>query len=276
MKGIQLAGRVAVVTGGARGIGRATAEALRDQGARVAIGDIDEVELKETARELGVFGGRLDVTDPCSVTEFLTEVEDELGPVDVWINNAGIMPVGSVLEHDDALLRRTVEINLLGVLHGARAAARAMVGRGQGRIVNVASVSGRLPAPGTALYSATKFAVVGFGEAMDAELAPAGVRVSTIFPSFTSTALIDGIPPGRMMTPVPPERIGRAIVRVLRRGRRHVVVPAKLAAGTALWMLFPRPVAAFWRRVLRLNTTFLHPDERRAAYHERITTDTAR
>ena len=97
---------------------------------------------------------------------FLDEVESTLGPVTVWINNAGIMPIGSVLDQDDALVRRAVDINVLGVMNGARAAARRMVARGGGRIVNVASIAGRMPAPGMAIYTATKFAAVGFGDAI--------------------------------------------------------------------------------------------------------------
>jgi len=270
MRGIDLTNRVAVVTGGGRGIGRATAQALRDAGARVVIGDIDKDELARTAQDLGILGDYLDVTDPQQVDAFLAAVHAYLGPVDVWINNAGIMPVGSILDQTDSLIRRAVEINVLGVINGARAAARHMAAHGGGRIVNVASVAGRVPAPGMAVYAATKFAVAGLGEALDAELEPVGVRVSTVFPSFTSTGLIQGLEPGPMMTPVPPERIAKAIVTVLRRGRRHAVVPKRLGLATAIWMLYPRPVAAFLRRAVGMHQVFLEPDASRQEYDNRI------
>ncbi len=179
-------GRVAVVTGGARGIGWATAAALRNAGAHVAIGDLDPARTALAAEELGLHGAFLDVTDTSSVETFLDDVESRLGPVAIWINNAGIMPIGPVLEQPDAVIRRAVDVNVLGVMNGSRAAARRMTRRGEGRIVNVASIAGRIPAPGMAVYNGTKFAVVGFGEALDAELRHRGVRVSTVLPSFTN------------------------------------------------------------------------------------------
>jgi NAD(P)-dependent dehydrogenase (short-subunit alcohol dehydrogenase family) len=270
MKGIQLTGRVVVVTGGARGIGRATAQALRDAGATVVIGDIDKDELAATADEFGILSGYLDVTDPHRVDAFAADVHAHCGSLDIWINNAGIMPVGPLLDQTDSVIRRAVEINVLGVINGSRAAARHMTAHGGGRIVNIASVAGRVPAPGMAVYAGTKFAVVGFGEALDAELEPTGVRVSTIFPSFTDTGLIQGITPGPMMAPVPPERIAAAVLTVLRRGRRDIVIPGRLTAGTALWMLFPRSLAARLRRAVRLHEVFLRPDATRRTYDNRI------
>ncbi|MFD4292791.1 SDR family NAD(P)-dependent oxidoreductase [Rhodococcus sp. NPDC058505] len=273
MRGIVLDGRVAVVTGGARGIGRAVAAALQAAGARVAIGDVDTARVAATAADLGVLGARLDVTDPVSVAAFLDEVESTLGPVSVWINNAGIMPIGPLLDQDDAIVRRAVEVNVLGVLNGARAAARRMTAAGGGRIVNVASIAGRMPAPGMAVYTGTKFAVVGFGEALDAELADRGVRVSTVLPSFTNTELIAGTTPGPLTRPIPPEQVAAAVVRVLRRGSRHAVVPGRLSAGSALWQLFPRPAARLLRRWIGLDRVFLEVSSDRAAYERRIATD---
>lgn len=275
MKGIELNGQIAVVTGGARGIGRAIATALRDNGVQVAIGDIDAAATARTSDELGVHGARLDVTDPSSVESFLDEVESTLGPVTVWINNAGIMPIGSVLDQDDALVRRAVDINVLGVMNGARAAARRMVARGGGRIVNVASIAGRMPAPGMAIYTATKFAVVGFGDALDAELAGRGVRVSTLLPSFTNTDLISGTTPGPLTRPIPPAKVAATVVTVLRRGRRQAVVPGRLSGGSALWQLFPRPVAGILRRSLGLDRVFLNVGPGRTAYAQRIAQTTA-
>ncbi|MFF0814204.1 SDR family oxidoreductase [Rhodococcus sp. NPDC003318] len=271
MKGIELGGRVAVVTGGARGIGRAIATALRDNGTSVAIGDIDASATARTCDELGVYGALLDVTDPASVESFLDEVESVLGPVTVWVNNAGIMPIGSVLDQDDALVGRAIDINVRGVMNGARAAARRMVARGGGgRIVNVASIAGRMPAPGMAVYSGTKFAVVGFGDALDAELEDHGVRVSTLLPSFTNTDLISGTTPGPLTRPIPPQQVAAAVVTVLRRGRRQAVVPARLSGGSALWQLFPRPVARVLRRSMGLDRVFLDVGAERAAYEQRI------
>ncbi|QCQ90701.1 SDR family NAD(P)-dependent oxidoreductase [Rhodococcus sp. SGAir0479] len=273
MRGIDPGGRVAVVTGGARGIGLATAAALHAAGARVAIGDLDGAPTAQTAERLGVHGGPLDVTDPASVEAFLDDVESRLGPVSIWVNNAGIMPIGPVLAQDDAVVRRAVNVNVLGVMNGARAAARRMVTRGDGRIVNVASIAGRIPAPGMVVYSGTKFAVVGFGDALDAELAARGVRVSTVLPSFTRTALISGTAPGPLTRPIPPEQVAATVLRVLTRGRRQAVVPRRLSTGSAVWQLFPRPAARGLRRTLGLDTVFLDVDSGRADYDARIAGD---
>lgn len=274
MKGIDPRGRVTVVTGGARGIGRATAAALHHAGAQVAIGDIDGERTAKATAELGIRGGPLDVTEPGAVEAFLDEVEARLGPVSIWINNAGIMPIGPVLEQDDAVIRRAVDINVLGVMNGARAAARRMAARGGGRIVNIASVAGRIPAPGMAVYSGTKFAVVGFGDALDAELADRGVRVSTVLPSFTRTDLISGTTPGRLTRPIPAEQVAATVLTVLVRGKRHAVVPRQLSTGSAVWQLFPRPAAKLLRRTIGLDTVFLDVGSGRADYDARIGADT--
>ncbi len=270
MKGMELAGRVAVVTGGARGIGRATAAALTAAGARVAIGDVDTAELSRAAQELGIRGEYLDVTDPFAISGFVSTVEESIGPIDIWINNAGIMPVGPALEQNDAIIRRAVDINLIGVINCSRIIARDMVLRGGGRIVNISSVAGRIPAAGMAVYSATKFGVVGFGESLDAELADRGVRVSTVFPSFTATELIDGLQPARGMEPVEPQTIAMAVVKVLRNGDRLAVVPASLSPMSAAWMHFPRSLSRWLARRTGMDHVFLDVSEDREAYNRRI------
>src|ERR687886_2135546 len=119
-----LAGRVVAITGGARGIGRATAEALAREGARVAIGDLDADLARRTAEEIGpaATAFTLDVTDRASFEAFVDAVEADLGPVDVLVNNAGIMPLGPFLEEDDATAQRQININLHGVLYGMKLA----------------------------------------------------------------------------------------------------------------------------------------------------------
>ncbi|MGF7123456.1 SDR family NAD(P)-dependent oxidoreductase [Rhodococcus sp. TAF43] len=265
MRRTDITGRVVVVTGGARGIGRATATALRDAGALVAIGDIDEAEVRRTADAVGVFGAVLDVTDPRSVESFLARVRSTLGPPWGWINNAGVMPLGPLLEQDDAIVDTVVDVNLRGVVHGTRAAGRAMRASGGGRIVNIASIAGCIPAPGMAVYNATKAAVLCFGDAADAELAAHGVRVGTVLPTFTSTGLLAGTHPGRLIAPIRPEQVAQAVVQILRTGRRRAVVPGRLS-GALLWPLFPRPVARLLRRATGLERVFLDVDAGRAEY----------
>src|SRR5918993_2505122 len=159
-----LHGRVVVVTGGGRGIGRAIAGALAAKGCRVAIGDLDAHAAREVAEELGgeAVGLALDVTDHDAFSTFLDEVERRLGPVDVLVNNAGIMPVGPLEEEDDATAIRVLEIDLHAVIHGTKEAMRRMRPRGTGHIVNLASGAGKTGYPQIATYSATKHGVVGF------------------------------------------------------------------------------------------------------------------
>src|SRR5438046_1860036 len=149
-----LSGRVVAITGGARGIGLATARALRAAGARVAIGDIDRDGAITAADGLGpgVLAAGLDVTDRESFADFLALVERELGPLDVLVNNAGIMPIGPMVDESDDVARRVFEVNVLGCLTGMKLALPGMLRRGRGHIVNVASAAGKSPVPGGASY----------------------------------------------------------------------------------------------------------------------------
>src|SRR5207302_4428659 len=135
-----LFGQVAAITGGARGIGEATARAFVREGMRVAVGDLDLERARATAEALG--GGtlalELDVTDRGSFERFVNEAEAELGPLDVLVNNAGIMPLGQLLDEDDLTAQRMIDINCHGVLHGMKIALPRFVARNRGHVVNIA------------------------------------------------------------------------------------------------------------------------------------------
>ena len=176
-----LNGQVVAITGGARGIGRATATALIAQGARVAIGDIDVAAGREdrvASSAPGRIGLPLDVTDRDSFAGFLDEVERQLGPLDVLVNNAGIMPIGPFVEGDRRCARRLVDINIHGVILGSKLAVERFMPRGRGHIVQLASIAGKGGFPGGATYCATKHAVVGLTEALRAELRGTGDRAA--------------------------------------------------------------------------------------------------
>jgi len=239
-----LAGRVIAITGGARGIGRATAEALAREGARVAIGDLDTDLARRTADEVGraVSAFALDVTDRASFEAFVDAVEAELGPVDVLVNNAGIMPLGPFLEEDDATARRLVDINVHGVLHGMKVVLPRFAARRSGHLVNIASAAGKGPYPGGATYCGTKHFVVGVTETVRGELRGSGVDVSVVMPVVVDTELATGLGKARGIPLVQPQDVAEAIVETLRRPRFDVYVPRSMGPLTALAAVVPRPV----------------------------------
>src|ERR1700743_294389 len=164
--GLKVRGKVIAITGGARGIGLATATALHNLGAKVAIGDVDEVRVKESGAALGLdVYGKLDVTDPHSFAEFLDQVERQFGPIDVLVNNAGVMPLGRITDEPDAVTRRILEINVYGVILGSKLAAQRMVPRKSGHVINVASLAGEIYAVRRGNYCDSKSAVIGFTDA---------------------------------------------------------------------------------------------------------------
>ena len=237
-----LTGKVVVITGGARGIGAATAAALVAQGARVAIGDLDGDLTKLAAKELGgdTLGLRLDVTDHAGFTAFLDEVERELGPIDVLINNAGIMPLALLDEESDQTTARQVAINLTAVIHGTREAIVRMKPRRTGHIVNIASVAGKIGAAGGATYSATKHGVVGLSEAVYYELRGTGVEISCVMPTIVSTELAAGLKQTRLSNQVTPEAVAAAIVEALQFPRLDVFVPKYLGGVNRVTRALPR------------------------------------
>jgi len=239
-----LAGRVVAITGGARGIGRATAEALAREGARVAIGDLDADLARRTAEEIGpaVSAFALDVTDRASFEAFVEAVEAQLGPVDVLVNNAGIMPLGPFVEEDDLTARRLVDINVHGVLHGMKVVLPRFAARRSGHLVNIASAAGKGPYPGGATYCGTKHFVVGVTETVRGELRGSGVDVSVVMPVVVDTELATGLGKARGIPLVQPQDVAEAIVETLRRPRFDVYVPRSMGPLTALAAVVPRPV----------------------------------
>ena len=267
-----LAGQVAAVTGGGRGIGRAIAAALVAEGARVAIGDVDAETASATAAELGpdVLALPLDVTDRRGFTAFLGEVEGRLGPLDVLVNNAGIMSLGPFEDEPDAIAIRQLEINLHGVLHGTKEAVRRMRPRGRGHIVNIASSAGKSGFAGGATYCATKHAVVGLSEAVRAELRGTGVEISVVMPGVVRTELAAGLGEARGVKTVTPEQVADEVVRALKVPRFDVYVPRSIGPIVAVMSLLPRRAREGVTRLLRADQLLATPDRQaRAAYEAR-------
>ena len=222
--------RVVLVTGGARGIGRAICLALSGIGDHVIVTDIDEIGAHATARAAEALRGTashrvLDVRYRKDFESCVEAIEREIGEIDVLVNNAGIMPVGAFEEMDEDLERAQFDINVHGVLNGIHAVIPNMRARKKGHIINMASLAGRVPIPYGAIYSAAKFSVVGMTESLRHEYAHTGIHFSTIQPMFVQTDLIAGIATPKWPKPVEAQDVATAVIKTLRRPRARVYVP---------------------------------------------------
>jgi NADP-dependent 3-hydroxy acid dehydrogenase YdfG len=259
-----LAGQTAAITGAARGIGKATAQALLRQGMRVAVGDVDLPAAQQTATELGpsAVALALDVTDRASFAAFLDGAEAQLGPIDVLVNNAGIMQIGRFVDEDDLTARRMVDINIHGVILGTKLALERMLPRDRGHIVNVSSQAGKYGSPGGATYSATKHAVVGLSEAVRGELRlmDAHIDVSYVMPFVVETELGSGLGEARGMKSLQPSEVADAIVEALQSGRVEVWVPKSAKRTNRLGALLPRALAEGMARALKADKVLAGAD----------------
>ena len=259
---VELNGKVAAITGGARGIGKAIAEAFVAEGMSVAIGDLDLELAQATAEELGdrVVAFELDVTVPSSMDAFVRSTEQAFGPLDVMVNNAGIMVVGDFLKEDDRATDLQIDVNVRGVLLGAKSAGRVMADRGQGHIVNIASAAGKVPIARLVTYVGTKHAVVGISDALRAELRPNGIQVSSIMPNVVNTRLGAGL--GSSMIPsVEPEDVAAAVVRVVRGRRNEAMVPWILEPLRMLTAGLPSVARDFLTRALGGHDVMANTDD---------------
>ncbi|MGN6160183.1 MAG: SDR family oxidoreductase [Marmoricola sp.] len=264
---IDLRGASVAITGGARGIGLATAEAFAARGARVAIGDLDADAATAAAKSFDGAGLALDVTDATSCETFIAAAEAAHGPVSILVNNAGVMPNGDFLELGLACDRMTMDVNLFGVIHGMRAVLPGMLERGSGHIVNVASLAGKLAVKGLATYNASKFAVVGLTAATRLEYAPCGVSITAILPSAVDTALASGLD----MRPIPkvkPEAIATAVVDSVEHRRAEVAVPGYVGLLADVAMVTPTPILDRFRRLVRDDRALAQDSPERKAYRE--------
>jgi NAD(P)-dependent dehydrogenase (short-subunit alcohol dehydrogenase family) len=265
-----MSSRVVVVTGGARGIGAATAARLVSNGMRAVVADIDAQEARAVADRLGesAVAIEVDVSEPASFAALLDRAMDEFGRLDVLVNNAAVMSPGALVEEADEVTQRQVEVNLLGVIYGIKLAAPRMREHGGGHIVNVASTLGRIGMPGVATYSATKHAILGLSEAVRAELAGTGVEISVVLPHAVKTDLVLGFPdPGPGMGLREPQEVAEAIADVLRKPRLDVYVPSGHRALYRVRDLLPRRVKdGLGRELARRGPLSCHESSDRAEY----------
>jgi 3-oxoacyl-[acyl-carrier protein] reductase len=191
----RLDGKVALVTGGARGIGAAVSRELAEAGARVAVNYRAGTEAAEAvAAETGGIAVQADVVDDAQVAQLIERVESELGPLDILVNNAGVTRDTLIVRMSDSEWDEVIETNLRGVFHTCRAVARGMLKRRAGAIVNMTSVVGIHGNPGQTNYAASKAGIIGFTLSLAKELGSRGVRVNAVAPGYISTELTDTLP----------------------------------------------------------------------------------
>jgi 3alpha(or 20beta)-hydroxysteroid dehydrogenase len=191
----RLEGKVALITGGARGMGASEAQLFLDEGAKVVITDILDEVGQETARRLSPDGSRCifyrhDVTNESEWESVVADAIEAFGQIDVLVNNAGVFEQGSILDTTLKNFERTMDINVTGVFLGMKTVAPHMVQRKQGSIINISSVAGLNGTPGFVAYGASKWAVRGMTKGVAKELAPFGVRVNSIHPGIIDTPML--------------------------------------------------------------------------------------
>lgn len=249
-----LAGKVVVITGAARGIGAATARAFIGQGAKVVIADVDQQALATAAESIRpAMALPLDVSDRAAFDALLDRVEAEVGPVDILVNNAGIMPVARVNEIPRALADRVLDVNVRGVINGTRSALDRMLPRRRGLIINVSSAFGEMYSSYLADYVGSKHFVVGFTDATRMELHGSGVDMSVILPGQVQTDLSAGLFKARGLPLARPEQIAAAIVQTARKPRRHVYVPWHFTPVVLAIRFLPKAVTEPMLRLLGAN-----------------------
>ncbi|HLX88101.1 MAG TPA: SDR family NAD(P)-dependent oxidoreductase [Acidimicrobiales bacterium] len=246
-KGIDLSSATAVVTGATHGIGRSVVEALVARGARVGCVARSADDLAELAGAVGRPGqlavARADVGNRPELEGALDTLAGAHGPVDVLVNNAGVGLYGPVVHLDPADAERLMRTNYLGTMYATCAVLPGMIERGRGHIANVASIAGLLGTPFEAAYAASKFAVVGFTEALAVEAAPFGVGVSMVNPGPVATEFFTarGHPYARSRPrPIAPEVVAASVLRGIEHGRFEQTLPRSLAFAPVVRHLLPR------------------------------------
>jgi len=259
----RLSGKVVVVTGASSGIGRAAALRFAQKGAAVALAARSKEALEEVRAAIAQAGGKAiavecDVADEDAVERLASEAERVLGPIDVWVNDAAIYAMGRFEDTPPEVFRRVLETNLMGTVHGTRAALRRFEGRRTGTIVNVASIDGRVATPYVSAYAASKHAVVGFSAAVRQELRlerARGIHLCVVLPAtvdtpfFQHSANFTGAQVKAMPPVYSPERVARTIVSLAWRPRREVLVGTSAYVLSVAWAIAPSLAERLFARI---------------------------
>ncbi|MCW2752303.1 MAG: hypothetical protein JWR83_3413 [Aeromicrobium sp.] len=268
-----LSGKVVVITGGGRGIGASTTKLLASHDAMVAICDLDETTVQGAAD--AAFGRVVDVTDRAAFKAFLDEVESELGPIDVLINNAGIMPLNRIENETDRTTHDIIGLNLMAVIYATKEMVSRLKSRGtSGQIINVSSAAGRIPIAGAATYVASKHGVSGFSNSLHIEFKAdkTPIDISVVHPAMVHTELAVGFKANKgPAKPVTPEAVADGILSAIQKPRPNIYVPKSLGTSVRTGGLIPRRTGEWLNKVLGGERAALDAldDPERKAYEAR-------
>lgn len=228
-----------MITGAAQGIGQAVAVALAEVGADIVGADLQVQELQKTgdlvrARGRRFVGFGCDVTKKADVARLIAAAGEVEGGFDILVNNAGVLPSGPFLERDFEVWQKTVEVNLIALMHVTYSALPHLLQKQSGHIVNMASIAGKLGTEGVAAYAASKHGVVGFSSALRSELSDSGIGVSWVCPSLVKTRMSEGVAHTFLTPMVAMENVARAVRRAIERDAIEVFVPRRSRLFTAL------------------------------------------
>jgi short-subunit dehydrogenase len=263
-RGVDVDGAVVVLTGASSGIGRAAAQRFAEKGAHVVLAARGGNSLQESAAECAAHGVRAiavptDVADNDQVEALARRAVDEFGRIDVWVNDAAVMAYGAIGEVPMHVQRRILEVNLMGTMHGARAALPQLARQRRGVIINVASLYAKMTSPYVSAYATSKYGVLGFSEVLRQELkSQRGIAVCTVLPGSIDTPIFRHAAnyTEREIRPVPPvaspERVARAIVRCAERPRREVNVGQLHHMASWGHALLPRTYSELAPKAMRL------------------------
>jgi short-subunit dehydrogenase len=244
----RVSGLSAVVTGASSGIGRSLALRLGRAGARVGLVARRRAQLEEVEAQIRAEGGEsivvpCDVADPPAVAAAAAEISDRNGAVDLLIHSAGIGERVRFLDSTPEAFERILGVNTLGTVHVTRAFLPAMVERGSGAIVFMASVAGRVATPNETAYVASKFAMVGFAESLSLEVEDAGVHVLVVCPGIVDTPFFGASGPPNIAapftSPIDPDDLAEAVIAALVRGDRRLTLPRAIAASYVAQAIAP-------------------------------------
>ncbi len=257
-----LADKVVLITGAARGMGKLHAMNFAREGSRVIITDVDEEELLKAAGEMGLLGFEvhaypLDVTDRDACLALAGKVASEVGPVEILVNNAGVVECCDVLGATEHSIRRMMDVNYLGQVWMMQAVVPEMVRRGGGHVVNVCSSAGKIGVVRLGAYCATKFAAIGVTDSIRPELQGSGVRFTIVNPGFVKTGMFAGAKVPPIAHWLDPRKISDALIDAVKKNRSEICIPRfSIRLATILRALCIPRFTDWLNKLLRANRSF--------------------